>query len=34
VIPPGCIPMEIAVPPAQFMAEVKRRGINFEIRYE
>ena len=34
IITPGGVPMEIAVPPADFMAEVKKRGIHFTIQWE
>ncbi len=30
----GGIPQETAVPPAEFMEEVRKRGILFELRYE
>ncbi len=33
-IPPGGVPMEIAVPPADFMAEVEKRGIQFTTQFE
>jgi lysine 6-dehydrogenase len=31
---PGGIPMEIAVPPGEFMEEIRKRGIHYEIRWE
>jgi lysine 6-dehydrogenase len=30
----GGIPMEIAVPPGEFMEEIRKRGIHYEIRWE
>ena len=30
----GSIPMETAVAPAEFMEEVRKRGISFEVRWE
>ncbi|HEC21459.1 MAG TPA: hypothetical protein ENI95_00920 [Chloroflexi bacterium] len=30
----GGVPMETAVPAAEFMEEIRRRGIRFEVRYE
>jgi lysine 6-dehydrogenase len=32
-IPPGGIPMEIAVPASRFMQKIRKRGINFEVHY-
>ncbi len=34
VVVPGGVPMETAVPPALFMAELPRRGIHFTVRFE
>jgi len=34
IVPPGGVPMEIAVSPAALMAEVARRGIAFTVRWE
>jgi hypothetical protein len=33
-ISPGGIPMEIAVPAADFMSELQKRGIGFTVRWD
>jgi lysine 6-dehydrogenase len=33
-VPAGGVPMEIAVPPGEFMEELRRRGIQHEVRWE
>ena len=32
-IPPGCVSMEVAVPPGEFMEAIREREIQFEVRY-
>jgi hypothetical protein len=32
-VPPGGVPVEIAVPAAEFMEAVKKRGIVFEVKF-
>jgi lysine 6-dehydrogenase len=34
IISPGGVPMEIAVSPADFMAEIRKRGIEFTVSWE
>ncbi len=33
-VPAGGVPVEVAVPAGEFMQAVKKRGIEFEVRYE